>query len=129
MNELAADRPGSRRANQLSVLGQHTGGVARWRGVETVTTRSEFGRVDNDVEGGVGDVEPDLVAVGDEGDRAGVDGFWRDMPDAQAGGAAGEPAVGEQQHVLTEPSTLDRAGDGQHLAHPGPALRAFVSDD
>jgi hypothetical protein len=30
------------------------------------------------------------VAVGDEGDRPGVDGLGRDVPDAQAGCAAGE---------------------------------------
>ena len=52
-----------------------------------------------------------------ERDRAAVDRLRGDVPDAQAGGAAGEPAVGEQQHVLAQPGALDRAGDGEHLPH------------
>ena len=52
----------------------------------------------------------------------------RDVADAQARGAAGEPAVGQQQHVLAETGALDRAGDGEHLAHPRAALGALVAD-
>ena len=52
----------------------------------------------------------------------------RDVPDAQPGGRPGEPAVGEQQHVLAQPGALDRAGDGQHLAHARAAARALVAD-
>ena len=47
-----------------------------------------------------------------------VDRLRRDVADAQAGGAAGEPAVGDQQDVLAEAGALDRAGDREHLAHP-----------
>ena len=52
-----------------------------------------------------------------------------DVADAQAGGAAGEPAVGHQQHVLAETRALDGAGDRQHLAHAGPALGPLVAND
>ncbi|QEM44368.1 hypothetical protein FZ046_05850 [Mycolicibacterium grossiae] len=51
------------------------------------------------------------------------------MPDAQSGGAAGEPAVGHQEHVLAETRALDGAGDRQHLPHARAALRALVADD
>ena len=76
----------------------------------------------------VRDVEPDPVAVADERDRAAVDRLRRDVADAQPGRAAGEPAVGEQQHVLAQPGALDRAGDGEHLAHARAALGPFVAD-
>ena len=75
------------------------------------------------------EVEPDPVAVADERDRAAVGRLGGDVADAQPGGAAGEAAVGEQQHVLAEPGALDRAGDGEHLAHAGPARGALVADD
>ena len=56
-------------------------------------------------------------------------GLGGDVADAQAGGAAGEAAVGQQQHVLAEAGALDRAGHGQHLAHARPALGPLVADD
>ena len=73
-------------------------------------------------------VESNPVTVGDEGDRSGVNGLRSDMAHAQAGGAAGEPAVGEQQHVLAQAGALDRTGDGQHLAHSRTTLGALVAD-
>ncbi len=69
------------------------------------------------------------VAVADEGDRALVDRLGGDVPDAEAGRAAGEPAVGEQEDVLAEPGALDGPGDREHLAHPRTALGALVADD
>ena len=53
----------------------------------------------------------------------------RDVPDAQAVRRAREPAVGDQRHVAAVPDALDGRGDGQHLAHPRPALGALVADD
>ena len=73
-------------------------------------------------------VESNAVTVGDEGDRSGVDGLRSDMAHAQAGGAAGEPAVGQQQHVLAQSGALDRTGDGQHLAHARPTFGALIAD-
>ena len=74
------------------------------------------------------DVEPDPVAVAHEGDGSAVDCLRRDVSHAQAGRSAREPAVGKEQHIFAEPGALDRAGDGQHLAHPGAALGALVAD-
>ena len=76
----------------------YTGGSGSKSGL----ARVEFGRVDQHVERALGDVEADPVAVAEERDRSAVDGLGRDVADAQAGGAAGEPAVGHQQHVLAE---------------------------
>src|SRR5690606_27258147 len=50
-------------------------------------------------------------------------------PDAQAGGAAGEPSVGDEQDVLAETGALDSTGDGEHLTHPRAALGPLVADD
>ncbi|SIN06829.1 Uncharacterised protein [Mycobacteroides abscessus subsp. abscessus] len=50
------------------------------------------------------------------------------MPDAQAGGPAGEAPVGHQQHILAQAGALDGSGDRQHLAHAGAALGALIAD-
>ena len=102
--------------------------VARRQWSETLTAGSELVGINQHVQGAVGDVEPDPVAVAQEGDRPAVDSLGCDVPDAQAGGAAGEPAVGQQQHVLAQAGALDRTGDGEHFPHPGTALGAFVAD-
>ena len=98
-------------------------------GAQPALRRLELGVVDQQVERAVGHVEPDPVAVPDERDRAAVDGLRRHVADAQPGGAAGEAAVGEQQHVLAQAGALDGAGDGEHLAHARAALGALVADD
>ena len=69
----------------------------------------QLGVVDEQVEAALRDVEADAVAVADERDGPLVDRLGRDVADAQAGRAAGEAAVGEQEHVLAEPGALDRA--------------------
>ena len=74
-------------------------------------------------------VDHDAVAVGDERDRATVDGLGGDVADAEAVRAAGEAAVGDERAVGAAARALHRAGDRQHLAHPRAALRAFVADD
>ena len=65
-------------------------------------------------------VDHDAVAVGDERDRTAVDRLGRDVPDAEALGAAGEPAVGDERGVVAPARSLHRTGDREHLAHPGP---------
>jgi hypothetical protein len=85
--------------------------------------------VDEQVEATVRDVESDAVAVTHERDRALVDGLGGDVADAEAGGAAGEATVGEERDVGAATGTLDRAGDGEHLAHARAALGALVADD
>src|SRR6202790_5693192 len=125
---LAADGAAGRRADQLDVLGQHAGGVARRGRLETRLARLEFGRIHPHVHRALGHVEADTVAVLQERYGSPVDGLGSDVPDAQAGGAAGEPAVGHQQHVLAEPGAFDGAGDRQHLPHPWTALGPFVAD-
>ena len=65
----------------------------------------------------------------DERDRAAVDRLGRDVADAEAVGAAGEPAVGDERGVAAAAGALHRAGDGEHLAHARAALRALVADD
>ena len=50
------------------------------------------------------------------------------VPDAQAGGAAEEAAVGEQQDVLAEAGALDGTGHRQHFAHARATLGPLVPD-
>ena len=57
-----------------------------------------------------------------------VDGLRRDVTHAQTGGAAGEPAVGDEQDVLAYAGALDRASDGEHLPHARAAARAAFAD-
>src|SRR5919106_1628779 len=73
--------------------------------------RGEHLVVNIHVEPAVRDVEDDLVAVLDEGDRPAVDSFGCDVADAQPGRTARESTVGKHQDVLAEAGALDRAGD------------------
>jgi len=73
-------------------------------------------------------IDHDAVAVGDERDRATVDRFRRDVAHAETVGAARETPVGDERRVGAPADPLHRAGDGEHLLHPGPALRALVAD-
>lgn len=52
------------------------------------------------------DVEPDLIAVTNKRDGSAVHSLRRDVPDAQAGGSAGESSVGQQQDVFTQAGAL-----------------------
>src|SRR3546814_13608574 len=62
-------------------------------------------------------------------DGTAVNRLGRNVSDAQASSATRESSVRQQQDVLAETRALDRARDGQHLAHAGTTLRAFVADD
>src|ERR1700712_314001 len=88
----AADGPVRSRLHDLGVLAQDAAGVLRLVGGPAVLARRQLGLVDRDVEGPVGHVEGDLVAVADEGDRTGVDGLGGDVADAEARRTAGEAA-------------------------------------
>src|SRR3954452_9979631 len=75
------------------------------------------------------DVELDRVAVAQRGDRPAPRGFGGDVPDHQAVGRARETAVRDQSHFVAEALADERGRDVQHLAHPGPACWALVTDD
>ena len=74
------------------------------------------------------DVDRDLVAVAQRGDRAALDRLGGDVADHQPAGGAGEAAVGEQRDLLAEALADDRRGHLEHLAHPGAAGGALVAD-
>ena len=100
---LSADRAGGGRSDQLGVLGQHAAGVARRQrlpsprgGSASSASSTSRSRVWAPTSRRIR--SPSRT----KRDRAAVDGLGRDVPDAQAGGAAGEAAVGEQQHVLAQ---------------------------
>src|SRR6478735_641227 len=117
-------------ADEAAVLGEDTAGVLGLGVGDALGAAAlELGVVDQQVEQPLLDVEPDAVTVAHEGDRPLVDGLGRDVSDAQPGGATGEAAVGEQQHVLAEPGALDRSRDREHLAHARATLGALVADD
>ena len=82
-----------------------------------------------DVDAAAGDVDDDDVAVHDLTDIAAAGCLGRDMADAEAAGAAGEAAVGDEGALLTHVHTLDIGGGIEHLLHTGAALGAFVGDD
>ena len=88
--------------DQLGVLGQHALGELGRQRLPAHLAGFELGLVHQQVEAAGGDVHADPVAVLDEGDGTAVDRFRRDVADAQAGGAAGEAAVGQQQDILAQ---------------------------
>lgn len=71
---------------------------------------------------------PVVERVGHQGDGPAFLSLGRDVADAEAVGAAGESAVGEQRAILPQAGTHDGARGRQHLRHPGPALGALVPD-
>src|SRR5688500_1936975 len=95
----AADGALCRRAHQLGVLREHAARVARSRRGPALPAAGQLGLVDQEIQRARREVQADPVTVLDEGDRSAVGRLRRDMPDAQTGGAAGEPAVGQEQDV------------------------------
>ncbi len=106
--------------DEFRVLRQYTLGVARRQWLPALPSRRHFCLVHQHLEQAVGDIEPDPVAVTHERDGAAVDGLGRNMPDAQAGGAAGESPVGEQQDILAETCALDAPVIASISRIPGP---------
>src|SRR5664280_1499027 len=80
----------------------------------------ELGVVDEQIQCPGAHVEADPVTVPDQRDRTTGGGFGGYVPDTQTGGAAGEPAIGEQQHVLAQAGALDSAGDVVVIRWEGP---------
>ena len=85
-----------------------------------------------------GEVERDRVRFGVDRDAVAVFararsgrrlGFGRDVADDEAGGAAGEAAVGDEGDIFFQAGADDRAGGREHFGHAGAALRAFVAND
>ena len=75
------------------------------------------------------DVNVDGVAVAHESDRTARCRFRRGVADGEAGGAAGEAAIGEQRAGFAQPHGFQVAGRVKHFLHPRAASGAFVADD
>ncbi len=56
-------------------------------------------------------------------------GFRADVTDGRAAGCSGEPAVGNQSHVLIQPHARNGRRGVQHLPHSRTALGTLVADD
>src|SRR5262249_21561182 len=65
---------------------------------------------DREVDGAVGNIDDDMVAILDQSDQPAFCRFRRYMADRQARGAAGEAAVGDQGAGLAETLCLQIAG-------------------
>ena len=98
------------------------------RGFPFLLAASQLVLTDLEVQLAAIHVEHDRVAVTDQRDRSTVRRLGSHVADAQSGGAAGKTPVGEQQDVLAQPGTLDRASDREHLAHSRAAPRTLVPD-
>jgi hypothetical protein len=81
------------------------------------------------MDGPVGNVDLDGVALFHQADRAAGRRFRRGVADRQARGAAGEAAVGEQRAGLAQALRFQVRGRVEHFLHAGAALRAFVAHD
>ncbi len=88
----------------------------------------EHGGVDLQVYGPRLRVDGDDVAVADQGDRSADLGLRADVADAKPAGGAGEPAVGDQGHLVGDPLAVDGGRGRQHLPHAGPAAGSLVAD-
>src|ERR1700746_3503456 len=75
------------------------------------------------------DVDLDPVAGLRGGTRPPVRRLGCDVADRQAGGAAGEAAVGDQRTGPAQALALQEAGRVEHLLHAGTAARPLIPDD
>ena len=88
----------------------------------------QFFVAEQDVDGAVGDVDPDPVAVFEQGNGAAFRGLGRDVADGQAARAAAEPSVRQQRALRAQVFGLDIRRGVQHLLHPRSAARSLVAD-
>ena len=121
--------PRSAPATSRAYLARTPVAYARDRRFPLLSAALELGRLDEHVQAALVRVDGDAVAVLDQGDRAAVRRLGGHVADAEAVGAAGEAAVGDERTVAPAPGAGHGAGDGQHLAHAGAALGALVADD
>src|SRR5690606_21906798 len=73
-------------------------------------------------------IDGDHVAVHDQRDRAAVGRLGADVANAETPRGAREAPVGDQRDALAHALPVERGGRGEHLAHAGASLRAFVAD-
>ena len=118
----------ARGGHQCGVLREHAVVVARRRRRPVAQPLRDLvvGEVDAQLAGV--DVDRHHLALLEDGDRTTAEGLGDDVADHEPVRRAGEAAVGDQRDVVAEPFADDRAGDLQHLGHPGPAGRALVAD-
>ena len=81
------------------------------------------------LDGGVGDVDGDLVSLLHQTDGTAGGGLRTDMADGSAPAGAGEAAVSDEGHSLIQTHACQSGGRIQHLPHAGAALGALVADD
>src|SRR5215470_8039421 len=74
-------------------------------------------------------VDVDDVAVAQEPDWPADRRFRPDVADTEPARRAGKTSVGDQRDLQSHALTVEGGRGRQHLAHAGPAARAFVADD
>ena len=75
------------------------------------------------------EIDPDPIAVRDEGDRPAAGRFRGDVADGGPVGGAGEAPVGDEGAGRAEAGPHQRGGGAQHLAHSGTSPGSLVADD
>ena len=100
-----------------------------WPGYQQPGDNTIYRIVDKQVEAERVHVDANLVAVANKRDGATIKSFGRHVPDAETPRAAAEATIGDERAVGASAGTLERTGDGEHLAHTRATLRAFVTDD
>ena len=69
------------------------------------------------------------IAIADDGQRAALGGFGRDVADGRAPRRARKAPVGQQGDLVIQPHARQQRGGRQHLAHARTALGPLVADD
>ena len=116
-------------ADLLGVFGEHPTGISGFVGFPFGETSGDVGGRDVEVEGALGGVDDNDIAIFDYGERATEGGFRGDVTDDEAVGAAAEASIGDEGDVFSEAFAHDCAGRGEHFAHSGTTDGAFVADD
>src|SRR5487761_2257299 len=123
------DRALLRTLHQSGELVAHTGRIARDERSDVLGAFCQDGRIDEEVDRVVGDVNTNRVAVFDQSDRSAVEGFGGDVTDTETVRPAAESTVGDERGVAAAAHALHSASHGQHLTHARAGLRTLVAND
>src|SRR6201747_35829 len=118
-----------RGSDLLGILPQRTGRMICLARPPFGFTFGEFRVTQFYVKGADDGVDFDDVAILQERDGPADRGSRADMPDTEAAGGAGKPAVGDQRDLAAHALPGQRRRGREHFAHAGTAARPLIADD
>src|SRR5690606_36017562 len=117
------------RTDLLRIFPQRTGGIDRLARLPGGPALFEHRGIHFEINVAVFRINRDDVTILDQGDRTTYRRFRPHMADAEPARRARETSIGDERHLVAHALPVKGRRGGEHFAHAGPALRAFISDD